>query len=47
MAHQDRPMGLESRTPFLTVMAKGFLEDCMAALHDISLRKWEVYIKNT
>lgn len=47
MAHWDRPMALESRTPFPAVMAKGFIEDCMATLHDISPRKQEMYIKNT
>jgi hypothetical protein len=47
MAHWDRPMGLESRTPFLTEMAEGFIEECMATLHDISLRKQEMDIKNT
>lgn len=39
--------GLESGTPLLTAMAKGFIKDCMAALHDVSLEKQEVYIKNT
>lgn len=47
MAHWDRPMGLESRTSFLTVMAKGFIGDCMATLHDISLKKQEMDIPNT
>lgn len=47
MAHWDRPMGLESRTLSLTVTAKVFLGDCMVTHHDITLKKQEVYIKNT
>lgn len=30
-----------------TEMAEGFIEECMATLHDISLRKQEMDIKNT
>lgn len=47
MAHWDRPRDLESRTPIPTVMPKGFIEDHMATLHDVSLGRREMYIKNT
>lgn len=47
MVQWHRPVGLESRTLFPTEMAKSFIGDCMATLHDISLKKQEMDIKNT
>jgi hypothetical protein len=47
MSYWDRPMGLESRILSPAVTAKGFIEACMVTLHDISLKKQEMYIKNT